>query len=151
MSVVALEMTGGDKLDRHLAGLLDALSSASGVKVGFLEDREYSNGLKVAQVAFWNEFGTIRMPPRPFFRRMIGAKSKNWGKQFASVLKAFGYDAKRAFGYLGKLISEDLRTSINEFSSPALSPRTIARKGFAKPLIDTGEMLRAPDFQVIER
>lgn len=105
--------------------------------------------LSVAQVAFWNEFGTTTAPPRPFFRNMIAKHSGDWSDQFATVLKQSDYDASSAFQLLGKLMQEQLRTSINEWPGDN-APLTIALKGFNKGLIDSGTMLRSVDYEVME-
>ena len=51
-------------------------------------------------------------------------------------------------GQVGALIAGQLQKSINETNNPPLSPRTIARKGFDKPLIDTGHMWNSVNFEV---
>ena len=42
----------------------------------------------------------------------------------------------------------DLKQMIAEFSTPANSPMTIAKKGFNNPLVDTGIMLDTVDYDV---
>ena len=37
----------------------------------------------------------------------------------------------------------EVRQAIVDTTSPPLSPRTVASKGFAKPLVDTGHMLNS--------
>jgi hypothetical protein len=132
----------------YLASRLNVASNAKNVQVGFLETAEYPDGLKIAQVAFWNEFGTVNQVPRPFFRRMIAEESKHWGDDVAKAMKALNYDAASAFASIGESIKDALVVSINEFSSPALRPSTIKRKGFSKPLIDTGKMRDAVAYRV---
>lgn len=107
-------------------------------------------GLKVAQVAFWNEFGTVRAPARPFFRTMIERKSGRWGNALGLALKKTDYNARNALSIMGEGIRGQLRHSINEWSSPPNSPRTVAVKGFNKPLIDTAVMIRSAEYQVID-
>ncbi|MDN5158227.1 hypothetical protein LVK59_28730, partial [Escherichia coli] len=41
-----------------------------------------------------------------------------------------------------------IKESIRAFESPPLSPITIARKGFDKPLIDTGDMQKSVSYEV---
>jgi hypothetical protein len=150
MATVNLAVKGGGKLQAHLAAVSRKLGNARGIKVGFLQGATYPNGLSVAQVAFWNEFGTIHAPPRPAFRRMIAKGSRNWGDQFAKILRATQYDTSIAFGLLGTKLKDELVGSINELTDPPLKPSTIRRKGFAKPLIDTAVMLRSPDYEVVK-
>jgi hypothetical protein len=150
---VTLSISGGDKIAARLAQIGARLGRGGSLAVGFLEDARYpvsahGGGLHVAQVAFWNEFGTIKAPPRPFFRRMIAAKSPGWGKVLAASAKRTDYDVEKTLGLTGEVLAGQLRESITQFTTPALAPSTVARKGFAKPLIDTGTMLRAVDHEV---
>ncbi len=79
---------------------------------------------------------------------MIRACSPRWGAELGKILVATGYDAKTSFMQMGTRIKDQLITSINEFFDPPLKPSTIKAKGFPKPLIDTGVMVRSPNFVV---
>lgn len=58
-------VTGGLKLEAALKRIAKKVSTASNVKVGFLEDATYPDGTPIAYVASINEFGaTIDMPAR---------------------------------------------------------------------------------------
>jgi hypothetical protein len=149
-----LEVKGGDKLASALREIAAKLGSdTAAVKVGFLEGATYPGGdenagLPVAQVAFWNEFGTIKAPPRPFFRNAIAQHSPQWGPALGSALKQGSYGARKALTLMGTLIKDQVVQSIVDTNSPPLAPSTVARKGFDKPLIDTGVMQRSVDFVV---
>ncbi|KPA87292.1 hypothetical protein PF66_06202 [Pseudomonas asplenii] len=57
--------SGGEALQRYLAGIAESISSGTGLKVGFLEGSTYPDGTSVPMVAAVNEFGgTIDMPER---------------------------------------------------------------------------------------
>lgn len=162
MAAKEVTLTGGDKLAKHLAETMRKLGIAGHVRVGFLENATYPgssknqagklvkhvSGLKVAQVAFWNEYGTTKAPPRPFFRNMIAKESPKWGDQIGKILKATGGDSKKALALMGENIKGQLVKSIVDFTSPPLAAYTIEKKGFDKPLIDTGVMQRAVDYEV---
>lgn len=90
----------------------------------------------------------ITIPPRPFFRRMIAAKGRTWGAEIAKLLKANNYHAARTLDQMGLLIKGQLQESILNFTTPRNAPSTIARKGFDRPLIDTGYMLQSVDYEV---
>jgi len=49
---------------------------------------------------------------------------------------------------MGELIQGELQGSIRDLTSPALAASTVRAKGFDKPLIDSGVMLRSVDFEV---
>lgn len=137
-------LRGGDRLEAKLAELSKNVEKAARVRVGFLENARYDDGTSVAMVAAINEFGQTSIhpnqPPRPFFRRMINEKSPEWPKAVGALLVEHNYDAAITLAETGEAIVGQLQQSIDDFTSPPLSPITIARKGFTKPLIDTGKM-----------
>lgn len=90
----------------------------------------------------------VTVPARPFFRNMIDTKAPGWGGKVAKVLKATDYDAKATLDTMGELIQGQLQGSIRDLTSPPLAASTVRAKGFAKPLIDTGTMLRSVDHEV---
>lgn len=115
----------------------------------FLEGKEKFKG-PVAQVALWNEFGTKRSPPRPFMRHTIATKSGKWGKQLGEALIHTKYDTYEALHLIGQLIQGQMRESITQWRDPPNSPITAGLKGRNKPLVASGQMLRAVDFVVEE-
>lgn len=175
-----LEISGGSKLAKKLAEIAAQLGDGAQLSVGFLEGATYptvgdSAGLSVAQVAFWNEYGTRPrsgggvdsmgggggiddlatagpraggIPSRPFFRSMIAKNSRSWPDTLGAAVKASKYNARRALTIQGTVMKDQLVTSIVETTTPPNAPSTIARKGFDKPLIDTGVMQRSVDFVV---
>lgn len=141
-------LKGGDRMKAVLARIGTQVGKGGVVKVGFLAGAKYPDGTPIAQVAFWNEFGTIRAPSRPFFRGMIADKSPGWGAALQKNLKATDYNSEQTLGLMGQGIKDQLTESIVNWSEPPNADSTVARKGFNDPLIDTGEMQRAPDFVV---
>ena len=148
---MASKVIGGNKAGAYLSALSNKIADhATKVRVGFLEGATYPDGTPVAQVAFWNEYGTASSPPRPFFRNMVQVKSKTWGDGVATALKNNDNDVDKAFGLAGEGIKGQLVESINEFSSPSNAQKTIDKKGFDKALIDTGHMRNSVDFEVTD-
>jgi hypothetical protein len=144
-------ISGGDKLERALLEMARQVSKPATLRLGFLGNATYPDGKSVALIAALNELGTSRMPPRPYFRNMIAAKSPGWPAAIAVNLKANNYDAERSLDDVGQAIAGQLQQSIRDLTSPPLSPVTIARKGFSKPLIDTGQMLNSVGYEVNSR
>jgi hypothetical protein len=157
-------LKGDKKVLEQLRIVSDKLSKANEVEVGFLPDAKYPDGTQVAQVAFWNEFGTERIPPRPFFRNMIAAKSPEWGPALGGLIVKNGYDAEKALAQAGQAIAGQLRESILNTNTPPSAASTIAAKmrgsskstakahgilGPEKPLVDTGVMLSKIDSVVL--
>lgn len=112
--------------------------------------------MSVPMVAALNEFGGMVKSksgsyyrlPRPFFRRMIAAKSTEWGTSLAEILKVNDCNTRKSLLLMGEGIKAQLVESINELVSPPLAPSTVAAKGFDKPLIDSGHMLASVDYDV---
>lgn len=145
-----IKLTGGQVLEQKLEDLARNLRSGATVSVGFLDNATYPDGTSVALVAAVQDFGSLSqgIPPRPFFRNMVQAESPGWPNALAKLLVANNYDANLALGQMGAGIAGQLRQSIVNTNSPPLAPATIARKGHAKPLVDTGHMLQSVDFEV---
>jgi hypothetical protein len=162
---VSIAIKGGDRLLAGLAAAQAALRTANAVSVGFFETSTYpakarqgvtkrragpadSGGpLYVAQVAFWNEYGTTRAPPRPFFRTMIARKSAGWGVALGKALKGRNFDASGALAVLGEAVNDQLVQSIVQWPADN-APYTVKRKGFNKGLIETGLMQRSTGYVV---
>ncbi len=148
-----------------LKAALEKLSGkAKVVRVGFLEEATYPNvdgePLPVAQVAYWNEYGTTgeidvegggffhHIPPRPFFRKTIAEHSSEWGKQAAQLLKSNNYDVDITLNKLGEHIKGQITEAILTYEDPPNAPSTIKKKGFNAPLRDTGTMSKLISYEV---
>ena len=140
---------GGDKAADVLKTIGDK-SRGLTLSVGFFEGATYPDGTSVPEVAFTNEFGVPQhhQPPRPFFRNMIAQESSSWGPKIAAAMKGTGNDGKKSLELVGDNVKGALIQSITDLTSPPLAPATIARKGFDKPLVDTGQMRNSITFKV---
>ena len=169
-------VSGGDRMEAALTALAAKVARPGTLRVGFLEGATYPLGTAravraryakrkargalpgaagtpaVAMVAAIQEFGAPSrgIPPRPFFRNMVSAKSPEWPAALAALLEASNWDAVRALRLAGEVIAGQLRQSIRDTNSPPLAASTIARKGFSKPLIDTGHLFASVDYEVKE-
>lgn len=143
-------ISGGDALERKIAELAAKIGEAKTLRVGFLEGATYPDGEPVSMVAAANEFGNPgnNQPPRPYFRRMVAEKSPEWASDLVKIAVATNYDAETLLPLMGEHIKGQLQESIREFTDPPLSPHTIKKKGFDKPLIDTSHMLNSVDYDI---
>lgn len=144
---MATGFTGGAKMKAVLQRITKQASKHTLVKVGFQDGATYpsegANPVFVAQVAFWNEYGTEKgVPPRPFFRTMIDEKSPKWGDNVARLLKSTNFDVAKTFNIVGDAIQSQLQNSILNGGWQGNADSTIARKGFDKPLVEMGVMYR---------
>jgi len=145
------KVRGGDVFLERIKDISEKLDRHAVLKVGFLSGATYPDSdVNVPTVAAINEFGAPSrgQPPRPFFRNMIAKKKGSWGKAISNLLKENGYSAEKTLRKTGEGISGQLKQSIHDLTSPPLKQSTIDRKGFNKPLIDTGHMLNSVDYEV---
>ena len=155
---------GGRKLAAFLRRAKSAKARSKQTDVGFFSTAKYPNGLNVAAVAAWNEFGTETIPERPFLRQAISGAERD----LLPVLKA-GIDPKemvidaRTAGLLGEVMKARIQQSITTLREPPNAPITISGgwmrsksgkpfrvkgKGSSNPLIDTGFMRQSVTYQV---
>lgn len=106
-------MRGGDRFRQRLAELAAQAATAK-VRVGIVEQANYdgSDGESVAQVAFWNEYGTARTPARPFFRNTIAERKTEWARLAGKFMQANGGDVRQSLSYLGQIAVEDIKQTI---------------------------------------
>jgi len=147
------KLSGGEALERKLAEMAKGLEKTGTLRIGWPENATYpESGLQVGLVAAFSEFGvpSHNQPPRPFMRIAIRDNSDSWAPQIANLLKATNYDAPRVLDMMGSEICGQVRDSIDALFEPPLSPRTIARKGHDKPLIDSNIMRSTLTWEVTE-
>lgn len=145
------------------------------LKVGFLSGATYpGTNKKVAAIAVYQNFGTYSggrvgtrskdyipmfyspeevekahyIPPRPFFSNMVKDKSPSWPADIARRLRTNNYDVTLTLNQTGEEIKGQLRESIINTNEPPLAESTIRKKGFSKPLIETGHMLNSVEHEV---
>jgi hypothetical protein len=161
-------VVGGKKLALALEAIQQKITGGGVLRVGFLENARYPERtnarflaavgskatptvqppMPVAQAAFWNEYGTARMPARPFFRTTIARESKDWGDKLGKAIVATDYNGQAALALLGQSMRDDIESAIAQWSSPGNAPLTVRIKGFDKPLVDSGVMQRSVDYEV---
>lgn len=118
------------------------------VSVGFFESAKYPDGTPVAAVAAYNEFGSDKTPARPFMRVAIDKNRDKWGKLLSSCLTMTGGDMEKALGMAAEIIVSQIQDEIRAWRDPPNAASTIKKKGFDKPLVDTGQMLNAVSYEV---
>lgn len=151
---ITASVQGGSALHRHLLEIERRLGQGAHVGVGFFASEKYpekegDTSLPVAQVAFWNQYGTLISPARPFITTMLEKRSPRWGVGLGNALRKADYDATVALAAMGEVMQGQMRKEIQEWTDPPNADSTIAKKKSSKPLIDTGQMYRAVDFQVL--
>ena len=122
------------------------------IKAGVLKSAgSYAKGQSIAQVAMWNEYGTSKIPSRPFIA-IATDEHKGWQSEvrvrMSDVLSPKG-NVKESLNKIGTQMKTDVKNVIGDRGKLAPNaPSTIAKKGHNYPLIDTGKLLDAIDFEV---
>jgi hypothetical protein len=121
----------------------------SQVEVGFPRGKASSD---IVMHAVWNEFGTRRIPERPFFRRAM----RNNRDKYAATLRAAApsiftgqVQPASVLHRLGIMAQGDIQHEIDVTYVPPNAPATVVRKGSSHPLIDTGSMRRAVTWRTV--
>ena len=117
------------------------------LEIGFFETARYPNGTFVAQVARYNEFGTLNIPMRPFFRNAINKNIKKW---YATLQNAINQKAtpSKPLSIVGEVARADIIQSKTDLRTPPKAESTIKQKKSTNPLIDTGLMRRSVTYKV---
>ncbi|MBS4773128.1 MAG: hypothetical protein KHX55_02495 [Proteobacteria bacterium] len=125
-----VKFTGGGKLLTKLKKMAKNSKKAR-LTAGFYKDAKYADGTPVAQVAAWNNFGTLRedgsefIPPRPFFTDAINENKDKWAEGLGKRLKANGMDIENAMKRVGEEMRADIQDKIEHNNYVPNSPVTI--------------------------
>jgi len=113
------------------------------LKIGF--PRSKSTQANIMK-AVWNEFGTRRIPERPFLRTSMRNNRKKYidmlHKDAKNVLNG-SRTIQQSLTRVGIVAQGDVQMSISTGNWTPNAPSTIRRKGSSRPLIDTGAMRQA--------
>ena len=134
------------EVDDLVDGLKKALETTyTGAKAGyFANDRgkepyEGPNPPTLEEVALWNEFGTERIPSRPFLRNSQNKAIKR-GERIVQVRIEENADVEQICKDLGLMLQDEIKDQITHGTFAPNAPSTIKRKGSSHPLIDTGNL-----------
>lgn len=148
-------MTGVEDRDLGWRKIITNLKSLDGttISAGILNTAgNYDKGQSLVDVAIWNEYGTRRIPSRPFIRIASDTSGNDWHKtaeKGISKIVAGSSSAGSMCDKIGKQMVEDIQKIFGDKSKLAPnSPATIRRKGHDKPLIDTGRLRDSVDYRV---
>lgn len=132
---------------------LNRLSLSVGVQ-GRKASATYDDGTTVAMVALYNEFGTSNIPARSFVRGALfqykAQIEKVIAKSLADYLSKKTQDAVTPLAKIGKFAASRVVARIN---TPGLwakpnAPATVRKKGFNRPLHDTGKLAKSITYAV---
>lgn len=137
--------TKGDTTTERIVAAVEGLVGVEG-KVGWFDTARYKDGTPVAYVATIHEFGTSRIPARPFMRPAVAEYGPQWVQLIGDGAKAVlrgSVGARDALEMVMLRAAGDVGKSITAVSGPPLAPQTVKRKGFDTLLVDTGQMIQS--------
>lgn len=126
-------------LAERLAEIAAELESKT-MRVGIMETKSYQDGPLIAQVGYWNEYGTDTIPSRPFFRTAIANVKGEMVETIAKSLRK--NDVETALRHGGEVLANELKTQVLTWSDPPNAPSTQRKKGFNAPLRGQDRLLR---------
>lgn len=149
--MAAITVSGGTKWKK----VLESMAQKVKVRAGVLEGATNTEGQSVATYGAYNEFGTSRIPPRPFMRNTLEREKKNWINGVGALLQK-GLTPEKALMAVGARMANDIKKTIDEsigIEDNAPSTRlkktkkvTGGKKGethVPQPLIDKGFLRKA--------
>jgi hypothetical protein len=116
-------------------------------------DVGYFDG-ETATIALYNDFGTRRIPSRPFMRATADDEEDRVSEIMIRGAEAVVHGKKtalRVYAEAGARVTSETKKAITSWSIPPNAPSTIKAKGVNNPLIDTGHMRRATTFKIRSR
>ena len=130
------------------------------IEAGIFEDagvhHESDSGESVAQIAHQNEFGTFRIPERPFMRTSFFSNRRKYNRKLREITRRGlqGNTLRRSsFDTLGREAVRDIEHSIASGDWEANAESTQLKKGgghqlINSPLIASGQMIDSVTYKV---
>lgn len=111
-----------------------------------------SSNIHLASLAAIHEYGTSKIPERPFMRQSFDEKNRDWTNVTIRAINSITNGKESVHSGLSKLgqwMQGKVRLEIAKGGFTALAPATVRAKGDPKPLIDTGRMRQGVDYEVV--
>lgn len=149
-------MSGVEDSDLGWNRIVKNLQRLDGTEIsaGILQSAgSYSKGQSLVDVAIWNEYGTQKIPSRPFIRIASDQNRRKWERLSADCINEILDGSRTRPGYIGKRIGKAMKADIQAVMGDKSklapnAPSTIKKKGHDKPLIDTGKLQSSVDYRV---
>jgi hypothetical protein len=148
MNISIRSTTNGKGIEK-----LMKLAGAAGVLVGVLHGggaHPEGDGQTIAEIAWWNEFGTKRIPARPFLRTAL-INHAYYRPHIIAALKRmleYGTDPLKEMKLIGSIAARDIQWSMLNGNWEPNAKSTKDRKGSSRPLYNTGRLVQAISSQL---
>ena len=148
MASIVEELGDLERLQKELEYL-----QTHAVKVGVLGNGS-ADGISVQDYAIFNEYGTSKIPARPFFRLSVGtAKAQNEIKEYMKSqvdrIVEGEMTGQQAYENLGTFVVQKIKKTIMSGNFAPNNPKTIKMKGQSTPLIDTHSLFRSINYEIV--
>ena len=124
------------------------------IHVGFQRGKGvYEDGTDVADVAMYNEYGTSRIPSRPFLRQSFERHKTEYVLECERIYTSMiqGKKVEGEIRKFGNKVKRDIVDEIERGEFVPNAPSTVAKKGFNKPLYETGLMEKSISYYTEKR
>lgn len=140
---VELDFSGLTRLEKSVKQL-----NSRHIRWGWLDSKKYpsTNGrasVSVAQVANWAEYGTVKQPPRPYFRQAIYKSAYDYNDQIKEIFRDSlkGLVNHISLNKLANDLVKDYHESVLKQNFRSLAEYTVTVKGHTYQMDHTGLML----------
>ena len=119
--------------------------------VGFRHGKARNGGVDICDYAAWNELGTSNgIPSRPFIRNSVDLHRDEINSALDKIVEMIlnGATAEQALRELGLFQQSLIQGEITDGSYAPNAKSTVRRKKSSHPLIDTGRMRQAVNYQI---
>ena len=146
-----------DELTPEGKKLLAAFRELEGleVRIGFQSgENAEENGADLAEVAAFNELGTVHIPSRPFLRNSVDAHMGEIVPFVEDTLNRIvnnGMGAQDTLQRTGSFMKGLVQKEIVSGHYAPNAPATIAKKGSDVPLVDDGQLRDSVNYQIVEK
>ena len=147
-----------DALKKVFKGAFDEPQLTLSVGIWSKATRD-GGGASVAEYASFNEFGTTKIPPRPFLRPAMEERREEWTEAVAgsmsASLKGGQFSNRSVLEVIGRNAVKDVQLRIMSNTPPPNAPSTVARKKAkgidpVRTLYETGLMHASVEYKIEE-
>lgn len=148
---MAAKVSDTDKGYAKLVERVFGLHTKARIDVGVLDGDAPHGAVTMGELAAWMEFGTETIPERSFIRAWFDAAEPHLREDLRKLMESVvaGKRTKEeALELLGMRAVGQIQERISAGVPPENAPSTIAKKGSATPLIDSGALRSSINFRV---
>lgn len=146
---MAKYVTGGKRARQFVRKAKTAQGGIRSIEIGFYGDNRHpETGVPMSNLAAFHEFGTSRVPQRPFMRPGIEAAKPDVVKLLRDKLNSrdLTVGSDLADG-IGRTIHDSIGDAIERVNEPPNHPVTIENKDGDNPLLDTRGLRDAIEYR----